>query len=122
MMQEFHSYFVGEGQVWVHNSCGRLFGSFNGMSTKYVLKNIPKGWKKVPADGNGWKLVDENGIERIRFMRPSKEPIPKWERMKQGYWRRQNENGDFLDVDGNVVKRSDENFNEKTHIPYTGNE
>jgi len=101
-------------------SKGRLFGDFSGMTTKHVLKNIPNGWRRVPADGNGWKLVDENGIERIRFMRPSKDDIPKWERMKNGYWRRQDADANYLDVNGNVVPVDDPDFLFKTHIPYTG--
>jgi len=99
---------------------GRLAGSFFGMTEKNVLKNIPKGWKKRPADGNGWKLIDQNGNERIRFMRPSDETVVKWERMKNGYWRRQNEHGEFLDEFGEVVPESDPDFMFKTHIPYTG--
>ncbi len=77
---------------------GRLTGSFLGMSTKFVLKNIPKGWKKLKATrGNGWKLVDKNGVERIRFMRPAKKRgLHVWGRLKSGYWRRQDGQGNFL--------------------------
>ena len=125
-VEGFHTYHIGELGVWVHNdTCGRLAGSFNGMTTKHVLKNIPNGWKKVSANGKGWKLVDENNIERIRFMRPQKTGFLKWARQKGGYWRRKDANGNFLDVQGNVVdnalKSTDKDlFQWLTHIPYSG--
>lgn len=101
---------------------GIIKGNFFGKTEQQILCHAPKSWKKVTTDrGNGWKLIDENGVERIRFMRPDKKSIsPKWDRIKDGYWRRQNENKEFLDEYGNVVPESDPQFQEKTHIGYTG--
>jgi activator of HSP90 ATPase len=96
------------------------------MTEASVLKNIPKGWKRVPTEingkrTNGWKLIDGNGIERIRFMRSTDETVTKWERMKSGYWERMDETGDnYLDELGNVILDTDPNLRYKSHIPYTG--
>jgi hypothetical protein len=36
-------------------------------------------------------------------------------------WKWMNEKGEFLDVDGKVVSKSDNDvFHQKTHIPYEG--
>ena len=40
--------------------------------------------------------------------------------MENGYFRRRNANGDYLDVNGNVIPKTDPNFQWKTHIPYEG--
>lgn len=66
------------------------------------------------ADGHGWKFVDENGIERIRYMYPQKDA--RWAHERTGYFRRMNEKGQFLDMHGNVVEKSDPLFHVKTHI------
>jgi RHS repeat-associated protein len=89
-----------------------------GATERQMLKATPSSWKKVPAEGNGWKLVDENGVERIRFMRPN--PNGSFAHQKSGYWRMQNAAGQYLDEFGNVVPMTDPNFNIKTHIPYSG--
>ena len=100
---------------------GVITGSFFGKTEQQILKHAPKEWKKLPTDrGNGWKLVDENGVERVRFMRPSKENVPKFDRMKDGYWRRQDANKNYLDEYGNIVRESDPQFQDKTHIWYSG--
>ncbi len=105
----------------VAGESGIIAGSFFGKTQQQILKAAPKTWKKLPSDrGNGWKLVDENGIERVRFMRPVKDVDPQWTRMKSGYWRRQNANGADLDEAGRVVPRTDPYFEEKTHITYSG--
>jgi len=82
---------------------------------KYVEERMPSSWKKSPADrGKGWKWVDENGKERYRYMYPDKNGTKVHE--QKGYWRVQNEIGEFLDEDGNVVPDNDPLFNQKTHI------
>jgi hypothetical protein len=43
-----------------------------------------------------------------------------WSRQANGYFRWQNERGEFLDISGNVVTRTDPLFDEKTHIMYEG--
>lgn len=73
----------------------------------------------ISDNGKGWKWIDENGIERLRFQRPKKGEV-KWLREKNGYFRWKNELGEFLDELGNVVLTADSDFMWKTHIPYNG--
>lgn len=112
------------GNIRIRKASGKsgiISGSFFGKTPRQILKGAPKTWKKVPADrGHGWKLVDKNGIERVRYMYPVKKGIPKWERMKDGYWRRQDADGNALDESGNIVNRADSLFEEKTHFANTG--
>ncbi|XXY54662.1 hypothetical protein WME91_26370 [Sorangium sp. So ce269] len=92
-----------------------------GQSQKNILRRAPKSWRREPVDsGSGWKLVDENGFERVRFMRPDPRSRGVWHRLKLGYWRMQDELGRLLDENGNVVPESDPDYKFKTHIPYTG--
>ena len=97
---------------------GKPKGGLFGKNPGQILENKPKNWTKQPARGNGWVLVDENGNERIRFMRPDKNG--KFHHNETGYWRLNNENGDFLDEFGNIVPVTDPDFHIKTHIPFTG--
>jgi len=110
---------------------GVITGNFFGKTEKQILRNAPKEWKRVPTeiDGvptNGWKLLDENNVERIRFMRPDPNSTQPWVHNQTGYWRRTVPNPkarggvDYLDEYGDVVPRSDPNFEFKTHIPYSG--
>ena len=123
-----HTYFVSEGQWLVHNDgklCGFSFSNLRGKSEKYLQRNRPSGWSTGPLDrGSGWKWIDESGQERLRFYRgtglPPSHPGNQYARQSHGYIRWQNANGDYLDIDGNVVPRSDTNFDWKTHIPYEG--
>jgi len=121
-----HVYRITNDGILVHNSGsmavapkGTLFsGGMFGRTPKQVLKAKPKNWHKVPATGNGWKLVDENGVERIRFMRP--DPSGGFHHQRTGYWRIQDADGNFLDEFGNIVSRMDPDFHIKTHIPFSG--
>ena len=97
--------------------------SLEGKSIKWLRKNKPKGWKTIPTRNNeGFIWLDKSGIERLRFMRPNgKNPTnSQWSRQANGYFRWTDESGNFLDVNGNVVPRTDPLFNEKTHIIYEG--
>lgn len=123
---------------------GRI-GNLRGKSLNYLRKRKPKGWKRERTRNDyeytrGWRWIDENGIERFRYMRPTKKNAAgtdKWVRNENGYFRWKNENGYFMDVDGKVVSRPWESqewmtmsrserkaamdaYQEKTHIPYTG--
>ncbi|WP_437576460.1 hypothetical protein [Sorangium sp. So ce887] len=92
-----------------------------GQSEQNILRRAPTSWRRVPAEkGSGWKLIDENGVERVRLMRPDPRSKGVWGRLKLGYWRMQDELGRFLDENGNVVPETDPDFQFKTHIPYTG--
>jgi len=96
--------------------------TLRGVSLKWLERNIPNGWKKVPTEANqGWIWKDANGADRLRFMRPTgKNPAAsQWSRQANGYFRWQNANGDYLDIDGNVVPKG-EGFQELTHIMYEG--
>jgi len=68
---------------------------------------IPEGWVWSPTRTPGGDLYSPPGADRphIRIMPPGA-------RYPDGYWRHMNEDGNYLDVDGNV---SDDD--EKTHIP-----
>ena len=104
--------------------------SLVGKSINWIKKSKPKGWRTLKTDkGSGWKWVDENGVERLRFMRPQKDKTKvDWVRQEQGYFRWKNEKGEYLDADGKVVpepskgasKEEKDLFNEKTHIIYEG--
>jgi len=97
--------------------------TLRGVSESWLKRNKPPGWKQVPTDnGGGWKWVDENGTERLRFMRPNgKNPAAsQWSRQANGYIRWRDEAGGYLDIDGNVVNRSESSFEERTHILYEG--
>lgn len=99
--------------------------NLHGKSLNWIKKQKPDGWQEVPSDdGRGWKWIDENGVERLRFTRPNKKnpSNSQWSRQANGYFRWQNERGEFLDVDGKVVPRNipPSEFQEKTHIVYEG--
>jgi RHS repeat-associated protein len=120
-VEELHTYFVGEAGVWAHNWCPGA--SLRGKSLKAIERAKPKGWRKVKADdGSGWKWVDQNNTERLRFMRPNgKNPMAsKWSRQSNGYFRWKNERNQYLDVDGNVVDPNAVDYPERTHIMYEG--
>lgn len=86
---------------------------------RQVLEKAPKDWGKVPADkGRVWKLVDENGIERVRFMSPTEGG--KFAHTDTGYWRLQDEQGRHLDEFGDVINPAADSYDNLTHIPYTG--
>jgi hypothetical protein len=104
--------------------------SLRGVSIEWLRRNRPQGWKEMPTrNREGFVWRDENGVERLRFMRPTGENPANndWSRQANGYFRWQSSQsaegpGDlFLDVDGNIVPRDDlELFNERTHIVYEG--
>jgi len=97
--------------------------TLRGVSTKWLQRNKPSGWRQVPSDnGQGWKWLDENNVERLRFTRPNglSPSGSQWSRQANGYFRWQNAAGDYLDIDGNAVSRSNTQFDELTHIMYEG--
>ena len=105
-------------------SSSPLFKSLQGKSISWIKRQKPKGWSTEPTRGNEvWLWRDENGIERLRFIRPNgKTPTDSdWSRQSNGYFRWKNSKNEWLDIDGKVVPLSDRKFNERTHIPYEGN-
>jgi hypothetical protein len=151
-VEDFHTYFVSVDRVWVHNTAGTCkeiaaeatFMSkvkyIDGKTFDAVEKNIPSHWKKVRSDdGHGWKWLDKNGIERVRYKLPKKDEADVvWIRERQGAWRWKDEEGYHLDangrrvlppgnggsvqVEGVQVRQSDPNmtetlYNERTHHP-----
>ncbi|MEO0593842.1 MAG: hypothetical protein AAFZ38_09705, partial [Myxococcota bacterium] len=97
--------------------------SLQGVSLKWLKRNKPSGWTTLPTRGNkGFIWRDQNGVERLRFMRPNGRNAAnsQWSRQANGYFRWQDESGNFLDASGNVVPSSHPNFQELTHIIYEG--
>ncbi|WP_235216565.1 hypothetical protein [Archangium violaceum] len=97
--------------------------SLRGVAEKWLKRNKPRGWRQVPTDKKGgWKWIDENGVERLRFMWKNglNATANKWARQANGYFRWQNAAGQHLDIDGNVIDITDPRFQELTHIPYEG--
>jgi Domain of unknown function (DUF4157) len=96
--------------------------SLQGVSLKWLRKNKPRGWQETPSrDHEGWIWKDQNGIERLRFMRstgldPSNN---KWSRQASGYFRWKDAGDNYLDINGNVVAEGPE-FHVLTHIIYEG--
>ena len=99
------------------------FKGLYGKSIKWIKRNKPRGWKTEPTNNRGgWKWIDENGQERLRYYRPSgnNPSQDRWARQSNGYLRWQDADGNYLDIDGNVVPTTDPDFQWKTHIPYEG--
>lgn len=97
--------------------------TLHGVSLKWLRKNKPRGWQEVPTrDHEGWVWQDQNGVDRLRFMRPTgRNPSSnKWSRQANGYFRWKDADGNYLDVNGNVVPHGSSEFNELTHIIYEG--
>jgi hypothetical protein len=81
--------------------------SLRGVSLKWLKNNKPRGWRQVPTrEHEGWTWLDENGVERLRYMRPSgSNPAnSQWSRQANGYFRWQDAKGTFLDVKGSADK------------------
>jgi hypothetical protein len=96
--------------------------TLHGVSLKWLRKNKPGGWKEIPSrEHEGWVWKDQNGVERLRFMRPTgRNPSSnQWSRQANGYFRWQNADGNYLDINGNVVPKGPD-FEERTHIMYEG--
>ncbi|MBQ0905688.1 hypothetical protein [Micromonospora sp. U21] len=104
--------------------------SLRGVSIGSLRRQRPRNWTETPTRNNeGFIWKDENGVERLRFMRPTGDnpSASQWSRQANGYLRWQSsQSGDsptdnlFLDQDGNLVDKSDPLFAEKTHIVYEG--
>ena len=98
-----HVYQVATAGVLVHNNC--ITGSIRGMKPNKVARDIMKRqpkWKKLPVEkGHGWRIIDDNGIERMRYMYPQKNA--KFVHEQTGYFVRQNADKKFLDIDGSII-------------------
>jgi hypothetical protein len=106
--------------------------SLRGKSIRSLRRERPANWREVPTrDNEGFIWLDENGVERLRFMRPTGEnpSAGNWSRQSNGYLRWQSSQSTpggadegklFLDVDGNIIGRNDPGFAESTHIMYEG--
>lgn len=98
-----HVFQVTTVGVLVHNNC--VTGSIRGKTPNKIARDIldrQPNWKKVAVDnGHGWKILDENAVERMRYMFPQRNG--KFPHERAGYFVRQNANGDFLDIDGSII-------------------
>jgi len=113
-------------------SSAGFFATLSGKSLKMIAKKAKDvKWKKAKlATGNGWKYLDENGVERIRYRYSKK---GKFLHENDGYIRWKDKFGNFLDKNGKVVldpettsewqtmtekakKAAKENFHKATHI------
>jgi RHS repeat-associated protein len=89
------------------------FKSLLGKGPSKVRGMRPSGWAERPAvRGHGWVWVDENGIERLRYMYPDKNG--RFVHEKTGYFRWTDGHGSPLDRYGNVVR--DPAAHDATHI------
>jgi hypothetical protein len=115
-VESLQCYSVGQSQVLVHNNSYLLNNkSIAGKSPCRIRADRPRGWRELPAGaGHGWRMVDENGVERIRYMYPN--PEGRFYHQQTGYFRRINPDGQYLDMHGNVVPETDPLFHVKTHI------
>jgi hypothetical protein len=105
--------------------------SFFGQSPKQIRRRKPSGWRTMRADtGLGWKMIDDKGNERIRFMRPNprkKGTGQSWAHIATGYWVIRDGQGNYLDGDGNIVapnipfRNMTEDQKRRIHVQFTGN-
>lgn len=82
------------------------------------------------TSGRGWKMMDDKGNERIRFMRPNprrKGTDQNWVHTATGYWMIRDGQGNYLDGDGNIVapnispSRMSDDQKFRIHVAFTGN-
>jgi hypothetical protein len=103
-VDEFHTYFVSDLGIWVHNTGSCAFGNFNlgdlsKMKKGDILGKLPEGWKYT--ENNGFVHVkDANGNIRMRIDPPDK--VTKYDHAHL-----YNEKGESLDINGNVVNYKD---------------
>lgn len=102
-----HVYQVTTAGILVHNNC--ITGSIRGKTPNSVARDILRReptWKKLPAEnGHGWKIVDSNKTERMRYMYPQKRA--KFPHEKAGYFVRKDAQGRYLDIDGAIIPDGD---------------
>lgn len=104
--------------------------SFFGQSPHQVLRRKPKTWRILPAiSGLGWKMIDEKGNERIRYMRPNprkKGTKQSWTHIGTGYWVVRDGQGNYLDENGRIVAQNipfskmTEDQKNKIHVVFSG--
>lgn len=105
---DFSSYFVSNLGIWVHNCSifGFKVADVPNMSKSQLLGNLPDGWKYT--ENNGFVHVkDATGAIRMRIDPPDK--VTKYDHVHLF-----DENGNPLDINGNVVDRKSPD----AHIPY----
>ncbi len=108
-----HVFQVTLAGILVHNNC--VTGSIRGKPPDKIAQDIlsrQSTWKKVPSKGvwesgfnkgkpKGGRILDENNVERIRYMRPDKNG--KFLHEQTGYFDRKNADGKFMDIDGLII-------------------
>jgi hypothetical protein len=107
--------------------------SLRGVTLAGLRRLRPRTWREISTrKSEGFVWVDENGVERLRFMRPTgaNPATNQWSRQANGYFRWQSaqsvppEAADagriFLDSGGNPVSRYAPDFEATTHIIYEG--
>lgn len=102
-----HVYQVTTAGILVHNNC--ITGSIRGTTPNKVAQDIlsrQPTWRKVAAErGRGWRIIDDNGVERMRYMYPQKRG--QFPHEQAGYFVRQDAQGRFLDIDGAIIPDGD---------------
>jgi hypothetical protein len=103
---------------------------FFGITINQILRRKPTHWKIRPSiTGRGWVILDEQGNERIRFMRPNPrlKGTNQFRRHNQiGYWIIRDGKGNYLDGDGNIVApnispgKMTDNQLSRIHVPFSG--
>ena len=124
-----HTYFVGQGGIWVHNNSGTGCGVGGGAAvsatgletrgfqpptgTRLLPKGLPEGWRVRPTKGEGgtWYFDPKNKGNAVRVMPGDQtSPFPN----SQAPYVRWQSNGRPLDVNGNPLPTK---FSPDAHIP-----
>jgi RHS repeat-associated protein len=113
---------VRVGENAVESGFGKIT-NLRGKSVQWLKRNKPQGWRTLATENKqGWRWLDENGHERLRFYRPTgnNPASEQWSRQSTGYIRWRNAEGAYLDIEGNIVSLGAGDFAERTHVPYEG--
>ena len=108
-VEDFHTYFVGDCAVWVHNAnylTDKTPKDISEMTRKQLKENTPEDWDFQEHNGR-IHIKDDNGNYRVRVDVPDKHT-------PYNHIHILDENGNPLDANGNIVSPKDP----AGHIPY----
>ena len=108
-VEAFHTYYVGENGVLVHNAeyiSSKTPKDISEMTRKQLKENTPENWDFQEHNGR-IHIKDNNGNYRVRVDVPDKHT-------PYNHIHILDENGNPLDINGNIVSPKDP----AGHIPY----